>query len=226
MKSDLFIRLVAPIPRLAATLLVLFAYPGLAFGSEIHDAIQSCDLMKVKTLLKAQPGLLSGKDDFGREPLSAAVAFGCKDVLEFLFASNADINAKDTHGWTALHWAADSGKRDVAELLVAHGADVNATTTNGPSPEFVGDAGVDAEGHVVIQRRLVNKADSNTEAIAGWTPLHLAAIRGDKEMVSLLLANKANVNAKTANGWTALRWALSAGKKEVAAFLRQRGGRE
>jgi ankyrin repeat protein len=52
----------------------------------------------------------------------------------------------------------------------------------------------------------------------GWTPLHLAAQRGFKEVAELLLAYKAPVNAKSKRGDTPLHWAAN-GHKEVAELL-------
>lgn len=77
-----------------------------------------------------------------------------------------------------------------------------------------------------MKRRAANKADDNTGAMAGWTPLHLAALESGKDMVGLLLTHGAEVNAQTANGWTPLRWAASKGNKDVAEMLRQHGGHQ
>ena len=53
----------------------------------------------------------------------------------------------------------------------------------------------------------------------GWTPLHFAAAKGQKDVALLLLAHKAEVNAKTSEGETPLHWAVGWGHKEVAALL-------
>jgi len=53
----------------------------------------------------------------------------------------------------------------------------------------------------------------------GWTPLHLAAQKGFKEVAELLLANKAQVNAKSKRGDTPLHWAAVNGHKDVAELL-------
>jgi ankyrin repeat protein len=52
----------------------------------------------------------------------------------------------------------------------------------------------------------------------GWTPLHLAAQKGFKEVAELLLANKADPNAKSKRGDTPLHWAAN-GHKEIVALL-------
>ena len=51
------------------------------------------------------------------------------------------------------------------------------------------------------------------------TPLHLAAFKGYKDVVELLLANKAEVNAKDNNGQTPLHVAALKGHKDVAELL-------
>jgi ankyrin repeat protein len=215
------------IPCRASVALVALAWGSIAFGGEIHEAVQGGDIEKIKVLLRDNPALINSTDEaFGRTPLITAVDFGKKDVARALLASKADVDARDRNGWTALHHAADGGWGDLAELLLLNKADLNARTTKGPTPVFVGDAGVDADGHFVIKRRAVNKADGNTEATAGWAPLHLAALEDKKEIVALLLTHEADVNAQTANGWMALRWAASKGNKDVADLLRQHGGHE
>jgi ankyrin repeat protein len=59
---------------------------------------------------------------------------------------------------------------------------------------------------------------SSTEGF-GWTPLHMAALYGYKDVAELLLANKAEVNAKDKGGETPLHMAAMNGQKDVAELL-------
>jgi ankyrin repeat protein len=61
----------------------------------------------------------------------------------------------------------------------------------------------------------------NAKSDDGWTPLHLAAARGHKEIVEQLIAKGADVNAKTINGITPLDYA----EGEIADLLRKHGGK-
>ena len=58
------------------------------------------------------------------------------------------------------------------------------------------------------------------------TPLHLAAVNGNRDVAELLLASKADVNAKTNRGLTPLGLALDKDHQEVAELLRRHGGEE
>ena len=80
----------------------------------------------------------------------------------------------------ALHHAADNGQTDAVRLIVQHGTDVNHRTKHdGPS-------------------------ELNFGTFWGETPLHVAAVRGNKEMIEILLAGEANKTIKTAKGETPL----------------------
>jgi ankyrin repeat protein len=54
----------------------------------------------------------------------------------------------------------------------------------------------------------------------------LAAERGHKEVVELLLESGADVNAKSNIGWTALMLAAFNGHKEIVEILKSYGARE
>ncbi|MDE1045670.1 MAG: ankyrin repeat domain-containing protein, partial [Nitrospinaceae bacterium] len=55
----------------------------------------------------------------------------------------------------------------------------------------------------------------------GHTPLHQAALDGQKEIAELLIAEGADVNAKDRGGQTPLDWA----DDEFADLLRKHGGK-
>jgi ankyrin repeat protein len=57
----------------------------------------------------------------------------------------------------------------------------------------------------------------------GRMPIHLAAIRGHKNVVEVLLANKVDVNIKDKSGRTPLHWAAHDGHTDLARFLLANG---
>lgn len=71
-----------------------------------------------------------------------------------------------------------------------------------------------------------NKAEVNARSNKGVTPLLLAAAKGQKDVVELLLANEAATNTKDDNGETPLHKAAAEGHEDVVELLRQHGGHE
>ncbi|KZC06689.1 Ankyrin repeat domain-containing protein 50 [Dufourea novaeangliae] len=67
---------------------------------------------------------------------------------------------------------------------------------------------------------LVNAHDAE-----GHTPLHLAVIAGDTQLVAVLLANGADVNAKDLEGHSVLHWATVCGEAECVRLVLAAGAR-
>ncbi|XP_046628056.1 ankyrin repeat domain-containing protein 35 [Neodiprion virginianus] len=67
---------------------------------------------------------------------------------------------------------------------------------------------------------LVNAPDAE-----GHTPLHLAVIAGDAQLVAVLLANGADVNAKDSEGHSVLHWATVCGEVECVRLVLAAGAR-
>ena len=106
------------------------------------------------------------------------------EQVKLLLAKGAQVNEKSKYGVTPLHIAARQGQLHwprsgqtqpanaaaIVEILLEHGADVNV-------------------------RNVHPKAASRWKTITESTPLHKAAVGGNKETMELLLAYGADVNA-------------------------------
>lgn len=162
------------------------------------------------------------RDDRGQTALQLALRHGHDDVVKELLVRGADSNSKYDrialntvyiqgngnvvrqllgpsdasrhYGFFALHWACYHGYGAAAELLLNYGAEINAVTGC-----FVFNfAYITGDGNLVSQsqhyRSTISGLRRKTEA--GFSALHLAALRGHEAIVKLLLDRGADVNAK------------------------------
>jgi ankyrin repeat protein len=194
-------------------------------GGTIFEAARNGDLERVRTLLKADPNLISSKDDKGRAPIFHAVIGKQKAVLEFLIAQGADATTTAANGMTPLHIAAFHGFTEGGKILLDKRANPNArggqyattplhAAANGGHPEFIA---------LLISRG----ADPNARDNQGNTPL-IYIVGGDTEradVVEALLKGKANPNASTGQNVTLVQIAQQKGYQRTIQLLRQYGGR-
>ena len=143
---------------------------------------------------------------------------GDLDLAKRLIAAKAPINVRDGSKKTPLNYALSRKRTELAELLRSNGAkttkELNAAGSIFAAAE-VGDL------EALAKLLAAEGADVNATNKSGYTALHLAVRKGQKDALALLLEKGANVNAQR-RGQTPLDFA---GKNEdIAALLRAKGG--
>ncbi|MBI5817915.1 MAG: ankyrin repeat domain-containing protein [Verrucomicrobia bacterium] len=195
-------------------LVLLLMACGPMQAGEIHDAVKSGDLEKLKQLLAAKPELVNERDKYESTPLHCAVFQRKKAIVELLLAYKANVNAKDGGGFTPIAFVRLFNP-ELAALLRSHGA----TYSDQPIFDAIEDNDVAKVKQLLEEKpELVNERDKG-----GRTPLHYAVFRGGKAIVELLFAYKANVNAKDNDGLMPMA-SMRRDNPELTALLRSHGG--
>ena len=143
---------------------------------------------------------------------------GNLDLAKRLIAAKAPINVQDGRKRTPLNYALSRKRTELAELLRSNGAKTSKELASAGSIFAAAEVG-DLES---LNKLLAEEgADVNATNKSGYTALHLAVRKGQKEAVALLIEKGANVNAQR-RGRTPLDFA---GKnEEITALLRAKGG--
>jgi len=191
-----------------ATCLTAFLYTIPAQATELTDASEAGDKVRVEQLLAA--GVNVGvKDDYGDTPLILAVKNNKTEIVKLLLARRADVNEKDSNGWSPLILSLFGNDTDLVKLLIEGGADLNAIGNHGWTVLHYAARGQVKQGGQggdeeissldykdIVQRLLVKGAAINAKNSDGETPLLQAVDNGNTEVVELLLAQGADINAK------------------------------
>jgi ankyrin repeat protein len=195
-------------------LVLALVIPG-ATG-EIHEAISAGAISKIETILAAEPGQISARDEALSTPLHVAVSDSQVAIARLLISKGADINAGDSDNSSPLHLAAIDGKRELVEVLLEAGADLEAVEDFGNSPLtyaiYSGDTGITS----LLLDRGADQHHTNTQR---QIPLQFAIAIGQLELVKILVDRGADVNHVDAYGLTPLFSAKARGWDEIAAYL-------
>jgi hypothetical protein len=121
------------------------------------------------------------------------------------------------------------GNLDAVQMAVRTGTDLNAYQGNGGGDEFTllilacFNGHEDAVGLLLSQEEVqVNKGSR----VQNWTPLYVAAMRGNASIVETLLMHRANVHATTEDGQNALLVATANGHIQITQQLMEVGARK
>jgi len=205
-------------------------------SENIFDATLLGHLEKVSTLIALDKSQIYATNKFHIPLTAIAVAAGHADVLKLLLDKDAPANPAT--GGPLLHLAASFNQSNTVAVLIRHGAKVDAMDQNGFTPLHLAAIQGSTE---VAELLLKNNADPNapvtsssTESgqrvmpgmmgsrrTAGDTPLHLAALAGQTNIIDLLLKSGASVNATNLDGMTPLDLTRQSGLSP-SLFLLQR----
>jgi ankyrin repeat protein len=130
---------------------------------------------------------------------------------------------RDIYGRPLVHIAALNDLPLATEALVLRYGSVDAPDVI----EFTALMHAAREGNITAAKRLLNRSANiqHTAAKTGLslTPLHLAAIGGDTEMVALLIDAGAELDAQGREGATPLLWAMYENQPAAAMVLVEAG---
>ena len=188
----------------------------------LHVASACGKLEAVHELLRlganASMTVVAGK---GETPLHRAARKGHKEIVSVLLDAGCPIDVVDIEGRSALHYAAEGGAVEVIGVLIERGLDVNREDNDGLTPLHWAST----YGKLETVRELLRLgANSSMTVVAGkgGTPLHLAAGKGHKEIVSVLLDAGCPIDEVNIYGHSALHYAAEGGAVDVIDILVER----
>lgn len=176
---------------------------------QLKDAAKAGDLVKVRELIEA------GVDvNAGDIPAFLWAYFeGHKEIVRLFVANGANVNYDGFDEGTLLTTAALFGDAEFIDYLISNGAEVNLGLPLGGDTALhhaaYGNQAASVErllhhGAIIDQRAKSSGTTSlnNFLTIQGEAPLHIAAVRADRELVEQLLSASADKEITNANGKT------------------------
>lgn len=125
--------------------------------------------------------------------------------IELLLNNRADVNSQEDDGVTPLHCLVRKGNVKVIQLLLDFGADFKIEDNDGEIP--LGSA-IGQNSNVEVVKFLMDLSSMDINSELGnslkWTPLQLACMSANLEIVRYLVKNGANANAMGSDGNAAL----------------------
>lgn len=152
--------------------------------------------------------------------LPELAAFGdLAHVSEHVSHHPVELHDYSGDGWTALHLAGFMGYAGVVVRLLRAGADTAARSRNHQG-NFALHASIAGRCEFAVITALLGAgADPAAVDAQSYTPIHLAASRGDRAVCELLLACGAVRNVVTADGKSPGDIALERGHVDLAEWL-------
>jgi uncharacterized protein len=213
-------------------------------SQQFLNFVRSGDTAKIASEIEANPALARCRDAQGVSALMWSVYAGQPLVRDFLRMHAGDLNISEAaclgdcdclrrliagdallarevsgDGWPPLHLASAFASPEIVSLLLEHGAHIHQVSHN-PLRNQALHACVALGNSTEVARVLIDAgADVNATAAGGYTPLHIAASNGKRDMVVLLLESGADRIARCDQDKTPADYARERGHAEVLALL-------
>lgn len=188
----------------------------------LHYAVMAGLLENVKILLRAAPETLNQVTKNNATALYLAVQHNQPGVVKFLLSMRPNATLATHYGMTPLYCALHHGFEKIAlELIASTNEQVNIGIEDGTSPLYLA---VELGMIAVVDALLKNGAIADKPRKDSYTPLHIAAKSGSKDMCQLLLQQPVvDVNVKLRSGKTPLHLAVVYNEPDVVDLLLTKG---
>ncbi len=202
--------------------ILLLLHPVGLFAGEIHDAVRNDDLNTIRSLVAADPAVLSERlEEEGKTALHVACYEGHLEAARLLIELGADVDAPKTNNSVPLHGAAYHNHPEIVALLLESGANIHAMNDG----NYTAMNSAAAAGHWEIVRTLMEAgSDIHNVSLYAGSILHMAAAWGEEELVQELIDLGADVNAEMTNGNTPLYYAVDNDQFNCVQLLVENGG--
>lgn len=158
----------------------------------------------------------------GSELHVAARTCSLPQFKEVLARHSVEVNESNTDGDTALHEAVRAGKVECAAVLVRAGANSRMLNHAGISPADLANAVPEKKLRDSMNFALLGARQPAVEGLQPWT-LEYAVLRGQLDVVRMLLQLGANPSLVGTDGNTPLHDACLKGQVEIAKLLIEKG---
>ncbi len=149
--------------------------------SLLHIAVAKSNLEAINSLLKGGiPIDILAAD--GLAPLHWSLASEDLKTMQYLINLGANLNVRSIEGATPIMNAVQSNQIHHLNRLISYGAEVNARDNRG----FTAIHRAAEMGYIEIVKVLLNNGAAPYIEAEGHSPLSLAEMRGEKQIVSLL----------------------------------------
>src|SRR5690606_1142367 len=161
------------------SLFTLWCFASLLFGAELHEAVRTCNVDNVKSLMsKGAP--INEQNFYGMYPLHLAIDARQTQCVGLLLRAGADRYLKDRQGRTAFEAASQISDRNIRGqilLLVWHSG--KGMSTEPMDPNLGSLERWTMRGSTGVAELLLNLgADPNEMSTSGSFPLADASLRG------------------------------------------------
>jgi TolB protein len=195
--------------KIAVGLALIIAFSPLAVAQDVFALVPKGDSAAIKALLEKSPELIRAVDANGDTLLHHAAARGNVELVRFLLEKGAAIDLPGSGKHTPLQRAALNDRTDAVAVLLEKKASLELKNDYGRTALVLCAR---ERGQAKTARLLIEAgADVNTADRFASTPLELAAWRGKREFVDLLLAKGARLPELGAKWLTILSLAAEHG---------------
>ena len=187
----------------------------------LHMAVFNGKIATTILLLDKRANINSqtSQEDNQKTPLHDAVIHGDAGMVKALVKySDLNVNLTDSMNHTPLYYAIADGLLDIAELIMKHSSYSMPLDSN--NPNHIDKLITLPDVKIPTITFLLNKGANINSQTSIRTPLHNAVIRGDIEMVAILVGySDLNVNLTDSMNHTPLYYAISDGHVGIAKLI-------